>query len=91
MSKDILSDVREKLIQEHKSTLIRVPKRLTETYGQTGGLLGMFTGASAGAIWGSSIGIALGGTAIAGTLPLLVVGGVVGYFGGEKIGQYFKK
>lgn len=91
MSEDMLSDVRKKLIQEHKNALVRVPKRLTETYGKTGEFLGMFTGASAGAIWGSSIGIALGGTAIAGTLPLFIVGGIVGYFGGEKIGQNFKK
>lgn len=60
MSEDMLSDVRKKLIQEHKNALVRVPKRLTETYGKTGGFLGMFTGASAGAIWGSSIGIAFG-------------------------------
>ena len=88
---DVLSNVREKLIKEHKTALVRVPKKLTETYGKTGGFLGMLTGAGAGAIWGTSIGIAAGGTAIAATVPLFVIGGVVGYFGGEKIGQQFKK
>jgi hypothetical protein len=43
-----------------------------------GALGGVATGATAGAIYGTGVGIATGGTAIAGTVPLGIVGGAVG-------------
>lgn len=38
----------------------------------------MIAGGTAGAIYGAGTGIATGGTAIAGTVPLGIVGGAVG-------------
>ena len=43
-----------------------------------GAVGGMITGGTAGAIYGAGTGIATGGTAIAGTVPIGVVGGAIG-------------
>lgn len=42
---------------------------------------GTISGAAVGGWLGSSIGIAALGTAVAGTLPVAVVGGLIGYLG----------
>jgi hypothetical protein len=43
-----------------------------------GAVGGMIAGGTAGAIYGTGTGIAAGGTAIAGTVPIGVVGGAIG-------------
>jgi hypothetical protein len=43
-----------------------------------GAVGGMIAGGTAGAIYGTGTGIATGGTAIAGTVPIGVVGGAIG-------------
>lgn len=47
---------------------------------------GLLIGMVGGAIWGSSIGIATGGWAIAGTIPVAVIGGIILALVGNKIG-----
>ena len=55
----------------------------------SGAIAGAVAGAAAGAAKGSSIGIAIGGPvgAIAGTVPCAIVGGIIVFFGGNKIGS----
>ena len=48
-------------------------------------------GATAGGWFGSSVGIAALGTAIAGTLPIAAVGGLVGYLAVKAFGDDKKK
>lgn len=48
---------------------------------------GMIAGAIAGAKIGASIGIATGGTAMAGTVPLGIIGGALAGLTGNKIGS----
>ena len=43
--------------------------------------LGTISGAAIGGWVGSSVGIAALGTAVAGTLPIAIVGGAIGYLG----------
>ena len=47
--------------------------------------LGTVGGATAGGWVGSSIGIAAMGTAVAGTLPVAIAGGIIGYLGVKAI------
>ena len=49
--------------------------------------LGLLAGAGAGAYFGSAIGIAALGTAIAGTLPVAIVGGTIGYLVGREVAR----
>lgn len=88
---DILQSVREKLLNQYKQTLPEVPELLTSTYAKAGGWAGAVSGATVGATYGTSIGIATGGFGMAATVPLALIGGVIGYFGGEKIGSKFEK
>lgn len=48
---------------------------------------GMVAGAAVGAIKGASIGIATGGTAMAATIPLGIIGGALAELAGNKIGS----
>ena len=52
-----------------------------------GSLTGAVAGAAAGATKGATIGIATGGLAMAGTIPCAIVGGIIGFLGGNKIGS----
>jgi hypothetical protein len=88
---DILKPVREKLLEDYKKTLPDTPELLTSTYARAGGWAGAVSGALAGGSYGTSIGIATGGFGMAATVPLAIIGGVVGYFGGEKIGSKFER
>ena len=51
-----------------------------------GGAIGSF----AGGYFGSGIGIAAGGSAIAGTLPLLLIGLAVGVWCGNRVGNWLE-
>ena len=53
--------------------------------------MGTIGGAAVGGWIGSSMGIAALGTAVAGTLPIAVVGGVVGYLAVKAFGGKDKK
>jgi len=50
-----------------------------------GKIIGGISGLVGGGWFGASIGIAAFGTAIAGTIPLAIIGGVVGVLGGALI------
>lgn len=48
--------------------------------------IGLCIGLLAGAFWGSRIGIATGGWAIAGTLPVGIISGIIMGLRGNKLG-----
>ena len=88
---DILAPVRQKLLDEDGAELINIPTELNATFEKHGGWAGAISGATVGATHGVHIGIATGGTAFAATVPLAVIGGVIGYFGGAKAGSKIEK
>lgn len=88
---DILAPVRQKLLDEDRSQLISIPTELNATFEKHGGWAGAVSGATVGATHGVHIGIATGGTAFAATIPLAIIGGVIGYFGGAKAGSKIEK
>ena len=88
---DILAPVRQKLLDEHRAELGKIPTELNATFEKHGGWGGAISGATIGATHGVHIGIATGGTAFAATVPLAIIGGVIGYFGGAKAGSKIEK
>ena len=88
---DILAPVRQKLLDEHRADLVNIPAELNETFEKHGGWAGAISGATFGATQGAHIGIATGGIGFAATVPLAIIGGVVGYFGGAKAGSKIEK
>ena len=88
MSRDILADARNEILNEHQAALPQSPSELCSTYEQHVGIAGAVSGMAAGASFGAGIGIAAGPLgAIAGTVPCAIIGGIIGYFGGAKIGS----
>lgn len=86
MNDDILRTQRERIIKEDNKNLPWVPKSLDKTWEVQAGLVAALAGLTGGLILGMHIGIASGGTAIAGTIPLAITGAILGYLSGAKIG-----
>jgi outer membrane lipoprotein SlyB len=91
MINDQFKKLRSEILEENRQSLASTPASLTENNAKTGGIAGAISGVVSGAYFGSSIGIATGGIGIAATIPLAIIGGVIGYFGGEKIGASIEK
>jgi hypothetical protein len=91
MNDDILKPVRDKIIKEDEKCLPWVPKSLDKTWEYQAGVATAIAGFFAGLTLGAHIGIATGGTAIAGTIPLAITGAVIGYFSGAKIGSHIHR
>ena len=90
-SADVLAPVRQKLLDESRQELLRVPKDLSTNFERQGGWAGAFSGATAGAALGAHVSIFTLGTGLAATVPLALIGGVIGYFGGAKAGSRIEK
>jgi len=95
-SDDILAPVRQKLLDEDQNKLAKVPQDLRADFGKQGGWAGLVSGASAGAALGAYATTAIAGTAIpdlglVAAVPLAVIVGIMGYFGGAKAGSKVKK
>ncbi|MGI4791053.1 MAG: hypothetical protein ACRYFS_19680 [Janthinobacterium lividum] len=88
---DILAPVRQKLLGESQQELLRVPKDLNTNFEKQGGWAGAFSGATAGAVMGAHVSIITLGTGLVATVPLALIGGVIGYFGGAKVGSKIDK
>ncbi len=88
---DIFAPVRQKLLDEGQQEFLRVPKDLNTNFEKHGGWAGAVSGATAGAVVGAHVTIATLGTGIIATVPLALVGGVIGYFGGAKAGSKIDK
>jgi hypothetical protein len=91
MIHDQFKKLRDEILEVNRHKLASTPASLTENNAKTGGIAGAISGVLSGAYFGSSIGIATGGIGIAATIPLAIIGGVIGYFGGEKIGASIEK
>jgi hypothetical protein len=89
MNDDLLASVREDILKEDAKHRPWTPKGLDRTWEVQAGLAGAVTGAVAGLLWGSHMGLAGPWGAIAGTIPCAIVGGVVGYFTCAKVGSQF--
>lgn len=88
---DILASVREKLLTEGQNQLPKVPQDLKSDFKKPGGWAGAMSGAAAGAALGSLAGFAMPELGLVATVPVAVVLGIVGYFGGAKAGSKIKK
>ena len=82
---DILAPVREKLLNEGQNQLPKVPQDLKSDYKKPGGWAGAISGAVAGATLGSFVGIAMPELGLVAAVPMAVVLGIIGYFGGSKV------
>ena len=88
---DVLAPVRQKMLEESQHELLRVPTNLDTNFEKQGGWAGAFSGATAGAALGTHVSILTMGTGIIATVPLALIGGVIGYFGGAKAGSKIEK
>lgn len=88
---DILASVREKLLAEGQNQLPKVPQDLKSDFKKPGGWAGAMSGAAAGAALGSLAGFAMPELGLVAAVPVAVVLGTVGYFGGAKAGSKIKK
>lgn len=88
---DILASVREKLLAEGQNQLPKVPQDLKSDFKKPGGWAGAMSGAAAGAALGSLAGFAMPELGLVAAVPVAVVLGIVGYFGGAKAGSKIKK
>jgi len=88
---DILASVREKLLTEGQNQLPKVPQDLKSDFKKPGGWAGAMSGAAAGAALGSLAGFAMPELGLVAAVPVAVVLGIVGYFGGAKAGSKIKK
>ena len=91
MASDILESVREEILKEDEKNLPWVPKSLDKTWEMQAGIAGALAGAAAGFAIGAHMGLAGPWGAIAGTIPVTVIGGVLGYFTGAKAGSKFQR
>tara|TARA_A100001011_G_scaffold355030_1_gene397933 strand:+ start:117 stop:389 length:273 start_codon:yes stop_codon:yes gene_type:complete len=73
------------LITTKKNSFFKKSLKLSSKLVTTKEGLGTVGGATAGGWVGSSIGIAAMGTAVAGTLPVAIAGGIIGYLGVKAI------
>ena len=89
--KDDLAIVRQKLLDESQQELLEVPKDLNTNFEKQGGWAGAFSGATAGATLGAHVSIITMGTGLVATVPLAIIGGVIGYFSGAKAGSKIEK
>jgi hypothetical protein len=77
----------ETLVLEAAAEMREIPADLEKNYEAAGGWTGLLAGVGAGAMAGAHIGIAGGPFgAIAGTIPGAIVRGMMGFFGGQKVG-----
>ena len=76
----------DKTMKKVDSVLSKIVEAATTKKG-----MGTIGGAAVGGWIGSSVGIAALGTAVAGTLPIAIVGGAVGYLAVKAFGDDDKK
>ncbi len=88
---DILAPVRQKMLDEGQHHLVQVSQDLEATFEKQGGWAGAISGATAGAAMGAHFGIVTLGPGFAMAVPLAVIAGIIGYFGGAKAGSKVKK
>lgn len=88
---DILAPVREKLLNEGQNQLPKVPQDLKSDFRKPGGWAGAMSGAVAGVALGSLAGITMPELGLVAAVPVAVVLGIIGYFGGAKAGSKIKK
>lgn len=88
---DVLAPVRQKLLDESQQELLKVPKELNTNFERQGGWTGALSGAAGGAALGAHVSIMTFGTGIVATVPLALIGGVIGYFSGAKAGSKIEK
>lgn len=88
---DVLAPVRQKLLDESQQELLKVPQDLNTNFEKQGGWAGAFSGATAGAALGAHVSIITMGTGLVATVPLALIGGVIGYFSGGKAGSRIEK
>ena len=88
---DILAPVRQKLLEEGQHQLAKAPEDLEANFEKQGGWAGAISGATAGATLGAHFGVATLGPGFVTAVPLAVIVGIIGYFGGAKAGSKVKK
>ena len=88
---DILASVREKLLNEGQNQLPKVPQDLKSDFKKPGGWAGAMSGATAGAALGALAGISMPELGLVAAVPLAVILGIIGYFGGVKAGSKIEK
>lgn len=88
---DVLAPVRQKMLGESQQELLRVPTDLDTNFERQGGWAGALSGATAGAALGAHVSILTMGTGLVATVPLALIGGVIGYFGGARAGSKIEK
>ena len=88
---DIFAPVRQKLLEEDQNKFLKVPKDLDTNFEKHGGWTGAVSGATAGAALGAHVTVMTMGTGLVATVPLAVIGGIIGYFGGAKAGSKVEK
>lgn len=88
---DLFALVRQKLLAESQHEFLKVPKDLNTNFEKQGGWAGAVSGATTGAVLGAHVSVFTMGTGIIATVPLALIGGVIGYFGGAKAGSKIEK
>ena len=88
---DIFVSVRQKLLDEGQSQFPKVPQDLKSDFEKQGGWAGAMSGATAGAALGTLAGLSMPELGLVAAVPVAVVLGIVGYFGGAKAGSKVKK
>lgn len=88
---DLLAPVRQKLLDEGQHQLVKVPQDLEASFTKQGGWAGAVSGATAGAALGAYASVAMPELGLVAAVPLAVIIGIAGYFGGAKAGSKVKK
>jgi hypothetical protein len=84
---DIVELEINRLITATENQIPKIPADLDRNYESAGGWAGLTAEAALGGKVGAGLGIAGGPLgAIADTIPGLIIGGIVGYFGGSRVG-----
>lgn len=81
---DIFVSVREKLLEEGRNQLAEAPQDLKGNFKKQGGWAGAMIGAATGASLGAVVGPSIPELGLAAAVPVAVVFGIIGYFGGGK-------
>jgi len=88
---DILAPVRQKLLDEGQDQLAKVPQDLKGDFEKQGGWAGAVSGASAGAALGAYAGLSMPELGLVTAVPITIVLGIIGYFGGAKAGSRIER
>ncbi|MCK6630981.1 MAG: hypothetical protein L6Q31_01225 [Fimbriimonadaceae bacterium] len=90
--REVIESVIQEMVTEHRKSIPRVPNKVIEDKSNWFALLGaVAVGSVCFLVLGPVIGIAGMGTAVAGTIPLGLVGSTLGGLTGKLVGQKFKE